>query len=163
MKIHDAINLGESYLQINVKIYGFFHLSITFILSNLNVSLCIKIFFIKKMNLITIQYAQMQNQKYAILFRSFHSAAASNIALKSLKSFNTPDGKLTYGCKDALQCMHTKHFSIKILKVHCNLEARFIQITLHNALKDVFQAWIVQLLIKISGCKDEYFSNLTFD
>ena len=59
--------------------------------------------------------------------------------------------------------MHIKHFSIKILKVHCNLEARFIQITLHNALKDVVQSWTVQLLIKISGCKDEYFSNLTFD
>ena len=58
--------------------------------------------------------------------------------------------------------MHIKHFSIKILKVHCNLEAKSIQITLHNALKDVAQSWTVQLLIKISGCKDEYFSNLTF-
>ena len=46
------------------------------------------------MNLITIQYAQMQNQKYAILFRSFHSAAASNIALNSLKGFNTPKWKV---------------------------------------------------------------------
>ena len=53
------------------------------------------------MNLITIQYAQMQNQKYAILFRSFHSAAASNIAQNSDKGFNTPNGKLTYACKDA--------------------------------------------------------------
>ena len=43
----------------------------------------------------------MQNQKYAILFRSFHSAAASNIALNSYKGFNTPNGKLTYACKDA--------------------------------------------------------------
>ena len=58
--------------------------------------------------------------------------------------------------------MHTKHFSIKILKVHCNLEARFIEVTLHNALKDVVQSWTMQLLNKIFGCKDKYFSNLTF-
>lgn len=105
----------------------------------------------------------MQNQKYAILFRSFPSAAASNIALNSYKGFNTPNGKLTYACKDALQCMHIKHFSIKIRKVNCNLEARFIQITLHNALKDVVDAWAMKLLIKILRCKDKYFSNLTFD
>ena len=55
--------------------------------------------------------------------------------------------------------MHIKHFSIKILKVHCNLEARFIQITLHNALKDVVEAWNMQLLIKILRCKVEYFNN----
>ena len=104
----------------------------------------------------------MQNQKYAILFRSFPSAAASNIALNSYKGFNTPNGKLTYACKDALQCMHIKHFSIKIRKVNCNLEARFIQITLHNALKDVVEAWNMQLLIKILRCKVEYFNNLMF-
>ena len=56
-----------------------------------------------------------------------------------------------------------KTFSIKILKIHCNLEARFIQITLHNALKDVVDAWAMKLLIKILRCKDKYFSNLTFD
>ena len=104
----------------------------------------------------------MQNQKYAILFRSFPSAAASNIALNSYKSLNTPNGKLTYACKDALQCMHIKHFSIKIRKVNCNLEARLIQITLHNALKDVVEAWNMQLLIKILRCKVEYFNNLMF-
>ena len=102
----------------------------------------------------------MQNQKYAILFRSFDSAAASNIALNSYKCFNTPNGKLTYACKDALQCMHIKHFSIKIRKVNCNLEARLIQITLHNALKDIVEAWNMQLLIKILRCKVEYFNNL---
>ena len=104
----------------------------------------------------------MQNQKYAILFRSSHSAAASNIALNSYKDLNTPNGKLTYACKDALQCMHIKHFSIKIRKVNCNLEARFIQITLHNALKDVVEAWNMQLLIKILRCKVGYFNDLIF-
>ena len=59
--------------------------------------------------------------------------------------------------------MHIKHFSIKIRKVNCNLEARLIQITLHNALKDIVQSWTMQLLIKISGCKDEYNSNLAFN
>ena len=58
----------------------------------------------------------MQNQKYAILFRSFPSAAASNIALNSYKGFNTPNGKLTYACKDALQCMHIKRFLSKYSK-----------------------------------------------
>ena len=58
--------------------------------------------------------------------------------------------------------MHIKHFSIKIRKVNCNLEARFIQITLHNALKDVVQAWTMQLLIKILRCKVEYFNKLMF-
>ena len=59
--------------------------------------------------------------------------------------------------------MHIKHFSIKIRKVNCNLEARLIQITLHNALKDVVEAWNMQSLIKILRCKVEYFNNLMLD